>query len=193
MRKKNKILNCVKFVFLGILVLMLIIMISLIVKSRLYPDEIPGLFGYKPLIVASDSMQPSILSGDLVIVKQVDAEELMPGDVIAFKENNGTVTVHRVVDTITSKGEVYFETKGDNRATTDAALTVGENVVGKFSSRIGGLGNFILVIASPLGFAVLLLSTMLLFLIGLAAVNNFERMGKKGRILKREEQPLFYA
>lgn len=179
MKKKNRILNCVKFVFLGILVLILIMMLVLIVKSRLYPDEIPGLFGYKPLIVASDSMLPDIISGDLVIVKQIDVEELMTGDVIAFKDNNGTVTVHRIVDTISSKGEVYFETKGDNRTTTDAALTAGENVVGKFSSRIGGLGNIILIIASPLGFAVLLLSTMLLFLIGLAAVNNFERMGKK--------------
>ena len=179
MKKKNKILKYVEFVFLGILILILIVMLSLIVKSRLYPDEIPGLFGYKPLIVASDSMQPNIISGDLVIVKQIDAEELMTGDVIAFKENNGTVTVHRIVDMITSKGEVYFETKGDNRTTTDAALTAGESVVGKFSSRIVGLGNFILVIASPLGFAVLLLSTLLLFLIGLAAVNNFERMGTK--------------
>ena len=179
MKKKNKILKYVEFVFLGILILILIVMLSLIVKSRLYPDEIPGLFGYKPLIVASDSMQPNIISGDLVIVKQIDAEKLMTGDVIAFKENNGTVTVHRIVDMITSKGEVYFETKGDNNTTTDAALTAGENVVGKFSSRIGGLGDIILVIASPLGFAVLLLSTMLLFLIGLAAVNNFERMGKK--------------
>ena len=179
MKKKNKLLSCVKFVFLGILALILILMLALIVKSNLYPDEVPGLFGYKPVIVASDSMQPSVLAGDLVIVKQVDAEELMTGDVIAFKENNGTVTVHRIVDMITSKGEVYFETKGDNNTTTDAALTAGENVVGKFSSRIGGLGDIILVIASPLGFAVLLLSTMLLFLIGLAAVNNFERMGKK--------------
>ena len=179
MKKKNKVLKYAEFVFLGILILILIVMLSLIVKSRLYPDEIPGLFGYKPLIVASDSMQPSVLAGDLVIVKQVDAEELMTGDVIAFKENNGTVTVHRIVDMITSKGEVYFETKGDNRTTTDAALTAGESVVGKFSSRIVGLGNVILVIASPLGFAVLLLSTLLLFLIGLAAVNNFERMGTK--------------
>lgn len=179
MKKKNRILSCVKFVFLGILVLILIMMLVLIVKSRLYPDEMPGLFGYKPVIVASDSMQPSVLAGDLVIVKQVDEDELKAGEIIAYKENNGTVTVHRIVDMISSKGEVYFETKGDNNTTTDAALTAGESVVGKFSSRIVGLGNFILVIASPLGFAVLLLSTMLLFLIGLAAVNNFERMGTK--------------
>lgn len=179
MKKKNKLLRCVKFVSLGILALILILMLALVVKSNLYPDEVPGLFGYKPLIVASDSMQPDIISGDLVILKQVDAAELKTGDIIARKENDGTVTVSRIVDMISSKGEVYFETKGDNNTTADEELTAGEDVVGKYSSRIGGLGDIILVIASPLGFAVLLLSTMLLFLIGLAVFNHFERMEKK--------------
>lgn len=82
-----------------IVVSVIILLISGIVfiKSKKNQDEVPSIFGYKPFIVLSGSMATEICKGDLVIVKKVDAKELKENDIIAFRDNENYVVLHRIV------------------------------------------------------------------------------------------------
>ena len=86
----HNILTVVGTVLCVILVPILIINITLIIKSFTNKDEVPSVGGIFPLIVLTDSMYPEIESGDLIINKTIDPEDVKNGDVISFFDPAGT-------------------------------------------------------------------------------------------------------
>lgn len=141
----QKVLTIVGVVLCVILVPILIINVTLIVKSYVNKDEVPGIGGVKPLIVLTDSMAPKIKSGDLIICKEADADDIEKGDIISFFDpaGNGTsVVTHRVIEVINNEdGTVSFRTRGDNNNTEDKVLVPQANLVGEYKSRIPLAGH----------------------------------------------------
>lgn len=140
-----------------ILLPILIINVSLIVKSYTNSDEVPSIGGHLPLIVLTDSMYPVIQSGDLIICKTVNPEEVKEEDVIAFFDpaGNGTsVVTHRVIEVTQENGEIAFRTKGDANNAEDTALAPGENLVGIYQTRIAGAGNVAMFMQTTTGLVV---------------------------------------
>ena len=116
--KKTEIMGLIlKIVFLIIVIPIILMSIIVMIKANKYPDKIPDIFGYKPMIVLSGSMETAIYTGDLVFVKIVDTDKLNVGDVIAFRNEVDTVTTHRIINIADKNGKRYFETKGDNNNT----------------------------------------------------------------------------
>ena len=116
--KKTEIMGLIlKIVFLIIVIPIILMSIIVMIKANKYPDKIPDIFGYKPMIVLSGSMETAIYTGDLVFVKIVDTDKLNVGDVIAFRNEVDTVTTHRIINIVDKNGKIYFETKGDNNNT----------------------------------------------------------------------------
>jgi signal peptidase len=76
-------------------------------------------------------MLPTISSGDLVLVKEVDVEKLEQGDVIAFREGTSVVT-HRIVEVMNEGDAKRFRTKGDNNNVADPLLVRPEMVEGVY-------------------------------------------------------------
>ena len=74
MKEKNgllqKIVGAVGIALCVVFVPLLLINVTLIVKSYTSPDKVPDFLGYKPFIVLSGSMEPSIMTGDMVFVKE---------------------------------------------------------------------------------------------------------------------------
>lgn len=176
MKQKKKIYKKASFwltlVALIIMVPILLINIYIIVKANTNPDEIPGVFGYKPMIVMSGSMETSIYTGDLIFTKVVDPETLKEGDIIAFREEDNYVTTHRIISIKEVNGEKYFETKGDNNNTADQNLVSFEAVEGIYISRIAGLGNVLMFLQQPLGLAVVLLVILVVGIIVFAITGS---------------------
>lgn len=154
---RHKIFTILGTILCIILIPILIINITLIIKSYTNADEVPSVGGYLPLIVLTDSMYPEIESGDLIICHTIDAEDVKEGDVIAFFDpaGNGTsIVTHRVVEIVEENGTYSFRTRGDNNNTEDKDLVPGENLVGIYKSRIGGAGNVALFMQSTTGLIV---------------------------------------
>ena len=76
------------------------IIISVFIQTKVSPEKIPSIFGYKPFIVLSGSMEAEIYKGDLAIVKNVDATTLKKNDIIAFRDEEGYVVTHRIVKVV---------------------------------------------------------------------------------------------
>lgn len=163
----HKILTIVGSVLCVILVPILIINLTLIVKSYVNKDEVPSIGGVLPLIVLTDSMYPDIKSGDLIICNKIDAEDVKVDDVISFFDpaGNGTsIVTHRVIEIIVEEdGSLKFRTRGDNNNTEDKDLVPAENLVGIYKSRIAGAGHIAMFMQSTAGLIVCVVLPIILF------------------------------
>lgn len=156
-KDSNKVLTILGIVLCVILAPILIMNVTMIIKSFINPDKVPTLGGYAPMIVLTDSMYPKIKSGDLIMVKSADPESVQVGDVIAFFDpaGNGTsVVTHRVVQVV-NEGGLQFQTKGDANNTEDPSLVPAANLVGKWTGMdIRGAGNVAMFLQTTPGLIV---------------------------------------
>ena len=140
-----------------ILIPILVINVTLIIKSFTNSDEVTKIGGYCPLIVLTGSMEPEIKSGDLIICKQIDGEQVKVDDVIAFfdpSSSQNSVLTHRVVEVVTVDGALSFKTKGDANNSEDNDLVPADNLVGLYRFKISGAGNVAMFMQTPVGLVV---------------------------------------
>jgi signal peptidase len=160
----NRIMSVLGLVLTVVLIPILIINITMIAKSFLYPDQVPSFLGYKPFIVLSGSMEPEFYSGDIVVIKEVNVDTLQEKDVIAFKKGESVIT-HRIMD-ITEKDNVrQYVTKGDKNNMDDNITVTDEMVEGKYLLRIAQLGNVAMFMQTPVGILIFVVFPLILFII----------------------------
>ncbi len=151
-----------------ILIPILIINCTLIIKSYTNKDEVPSIGGIFPMIVLTDSMEPVIQSGDLIICHTADAESIQVGDVISFFDpagNGSSVVTHRVEEVTTDEnGDLAWVTKGDANNTADQALVTADDLVGIYKSRIPGLGNVAIFMQTTQGLILCVICPIILLI-----------------------------
>lgn len=149
-----------------ILVPILLVNLFIIFQSKTNKDAVPSIFGYKPFIVLSGSMESDIHKGDLIITKNVKKETLKVEDIIAFRDSAGTITTHRIIDVVEKDGKRSFITKGDNNSTQDRNLVSEDAVEGIYVGRIPGLGSMMDKLAQPTTIIILILGVTIIFVVG---------------------------
>jgi signal peptidase len=97
-----------------------------------------GLLGVQPQVVNGVSMEPSMHTGDMVIVKDVDVEDLKVDDIIQFRVGE-TRIFHRIIEVEQTPGGYVFVTQGDNNNTPDDPI-LEEQVEGKVVYTIPDIG-----------------------------------------------------
>jgi signal peptidase len=130
--------------------------------------------GSSPLmVISSQSMRPTLEYGDLILMKGSKTEDLVTGDIIAFKVPSpydrvaSSPTVHRVVGKWSENGEIYFKTKGDGNSEPDSWTVPADNVLGTYAQlKIPYVGSLVIFLKSPFGLALLILCLFLVFLYG---------------------------
>lgn len=162
----HKVLTIVGIVLCILLIPILLINLTLIAKSYINKDDVPNIGGTTPLIVLTDSMYPIIESGDLIICKGAEPEEIQVGDVIAFFDpagNGTTIVTHRVIEVTEQNGELAWRTKGDNNNTEDRLAVTADKLVAVYEgTRIPGFGNVALFMQSTPGLIVCVVCPILL-------------------------------
>lgn len=90
---------------------------------------IPIIWGYKPLVIISGSMEPTLKVGGILYYKEIDKSEYKVNDIVVFKSNKYLIS-HRIVE----KTHNGFITKGDanknidsNKVLFNKALGIGTN------------------------------------------------------------------
>lgn len=149
-----------------ILIPILLANIFIIIQSKTNKNAVPSVFGYKPFIVLSGSMESDIHKGDLIITKKVNTDKLKVDDIIAFRDAAGTITTHRIIDIVEKDGKNSYITKGDNNSTQDRNLVSEDDVEGIYVGRIPGLGSLMDKLSQPTTIIILLLGVTVIFVIG---------------------------
>lgn len=121
-----------KVKFKGMLVPMIIIMALTYFYS--------GYFRFYAIAIASGSMTPEILKGDVVIVDQkLPHKQLELEDVIAYRKED-IIVVHRLVKRLEVGGEYIYYTKGDANSNIDDIMIKDDMIIGKVVKRIPYVG-----------------------------------------------------
>ena len=120
----------------------IIINLILIIGSYTSPEEIPGVLGFRPVIVLSGSMEPAIQTGDMILLHKADSSQLKEGDVICYLVSGKAIT-HRIVEITTGEdGQTRYITQGDANNTADQQAVTADQIQGIWKGiRIGGLGD----------------------------------------------------
>lgn len=126
-RKLNIILASLSAAFT--LVLVLIAVYSLVCSLQERCHGIPFfLLGWKPVIVLSDSMEPTYTSGDILLVREKN-ETPDVNDIVMFKQRNfgmNTYVTHRII----GKDASGYITKGDANNASDPGRITETDIVG---------------------------------------------------------------
>lgn len=194
----EKFVKVVTIIVLVILIPIIFVNGVIIADSVIHPDEVPSFFGWKPFIVLSGSMETEIMTGDLVVTKEINTSKLKEGDVIAFKKD-GYVTTHRIESIENVDGETRYITKGDNNNVEDEGYVTEDMVEGIFKSKITGLGNLAMFVQTPSGMVIALsIPLILLILVQVSDGRNDRKkliqkqddMEKELQRLKQENEDL---
>lgn len=106
----------------------LICSIAVVVNFRRTGQE-AFIFGYRPIMVTTGSMEPYIMTNGMALTKKVTClEQLEPGDVISFHVTQDDGRTVRITHRIESIEDGVITTKGDNNRVADAYPLTIDNV-----------------------------------------------------------------
>ena len=143
----RKILNITGYVIFAVI---LVAVASLFLSSKFSEKQ-----GIEIKIVKSGSMEPSIKTGGIVVMKPVRVYRV--GDVITFgKDTKAQIpTSHRIVSERQDKGATYYTTKGDTNEEADPREVADSEILGKVIFSVPYAGYVLDFARQPAGFILL--------------------------------------
>ena len=167
-----------------------------------------SIFGVKFYIVQTDSMSKSennkdmdihFNAGDIVLIKDLsdnEKAELKAGEVIAFISTNSVSYMETVTHMIrevkyNDDGKIVgFVTYGTNTGTNDEKVVEPEYILGKYTGKLPGVGNFFAFVKSTPGYIVCILVPFLLLILynGVNVIRLFRRYKKEQTAVMEAER-----
>lgn len=179
-----------------VVLLAVFMMVFTIVSVTTFNSNQRTLFGYRALIVMSDSMSATDFSaGDLVLTRYVEPDTLQPGDIIAYSsldpDSYGETITHKIRSrTTNASGEPGFVTYGTTTDTDDAIVVTYPYVLGKYTGRIPKAGSFFLFLKTTPGYIVCILLPFLLLILmeGVHCIRLFKQYKSEQQTELNEER-----
>lgn len=128
---KNSILGKILKVIWKIIKLLIelfIVFIALVIITQKVTNNEHSFLGFRIFNVATGSMEPQYMVGDILISKERDPKEIKVGDNIVYMgtvgEYNGRIITHKVIDiTYDENGDCLYHTKGIANTVEDPVVT----------------------------------------------------------------------
>lgn len=147
--KKRKVLSLIATLFTALIVALTAYVVVSIVIARVQDRDV-SLFGYSFGIVMTNSMEPEISVGDLIIFTHEGIENVEEGDYIVFVAGEGFDSairgqnvVHMAEEIVVGEGvSLSIITRGTNNAAQDEYPVTEENFVGLCVFHSSGWGAF---------------------------------------------------
>lgn len=186
----KKVLSILKSVVTWLIAALAVcMMIFTVVSVNTFDRNDRNIFGYKAFIVLSDSMSKTDFdAGDVVLVKEVDPSTLQAGDIISYQstnpENYGETVTHKIRElTKDAEGNPGFITYGTTTDANDENIVTYSFVLGKYQTRLPGVGKFFQFLKTTPGYIVCILLPFLLLIL-MQGINSIRLFRK----YKREQQ-----
>lgn len=118
--------------------------------------------GYRSYLVQSGSMEPAIMTGDVVVIQNRNTYQI--NDVVTFTMTTGRIVTHRIV-TVNQGGVKTYSTKGDANRTGDEDTITEQQIIGKVILVIPKLGYIVAFCKSRSGLLYLLILPALVLIL----------------------------
>lgn len=162
---KNLILKFLNLLSIIVILFSIMVLLKVVITRS---GEAPEFMGYSLFRVMSGSMEPTMPTNCLIIVKKIDPSTLRVGDVISFYSRDpelmGAINTHRITDIECVDGKYVFRTKGDANYEADSYPTMQEDVIGKVIHSSVALGKLVRLLSNPLVFAPVIMIPLMIML-----------------------------
>jgi signal peptidase I len=120
--------------------------------------------GYRPLVIKSGSMAPTIGVGSVVVSVSVHPLQVRPGTIVTFRDPalGQQLVTHRVVRMQRAGQTVDFVTKGDANHTAEHWTVPVSGTIGREVLVIPSVGRWLTMLNLPLARVIEILGTMVL-------------------------------
>ena len=173
-RTKNEIIEDV--IFYVFIMPLVVITAAILLQTIIHPDKIPNIFGYKMFIVLDGNMEQSISYGDLTFTKNIDTNKLRVNDIIAFRNVEEKVTIHKISEINEENSEKIFVMQAKTNETNDTKYVKEDAVEGILINKIDKIGLIIMYLQEPFVFIFI---ACFIIIIGLILYYNAQGKEKK--------------
>jgi len=156
-------------------------------------NYVPFIAKYDHYIIATNSMEPVINVGDIVIINtDVELDNLEEGQIIAFYadirgDGKEVVVVHYLYSITETDGVRTYRTKPEISDDIDPWTLVDEDIVGTHEASIRKIGPFILFAQSTIGRIVIIVDVIVIYII-LSVFSSSKKSKKPNNQIKTEDQ-----
>ena len=136
-------------------ILLLLYFIDLKTKEN-KADWVAPLYG--AYVIASGSMEPTIMTYDAIVTKRVDSNKLDVNDIITYRSedpySSGVMITHRIIAIDYENGERLYTLKGDDNNTSDRLKVKSNQIYGKVVMVIPKIGYIQQILATSYGWII---------------------------------------
>lgn len=162
-RRNSVLLKFGKIIINIILIILTVLSIFYIVATKLSPTDAPKFFGYKPYVILTNSMVPTLPVGSLVIDHAIDEDDPIPENTpITFKaelQGQEVFVTHyfRYIDQSDGYDRYMTQGEGYQEGQYDEFEIHREDIVGTYAFHIPYLGRVAMFLQSPAALTMFLL------------------------------------
>ena len=180
--KKSKIISSILTAFCVIFCLSIVVEV-IVANNNQRP---PRFFGYSISYVPTNSMEPTINSGDYILFYKATFDEVIVDEVIIYRSNEGIMKGNFSVHRVKEKYDDYLIAKGDFNTLPDTEKVTEDMVLGKYITTIEFLNIFSSSGSRTTVFIVLFL--VMISMIGLQFVSVITKYKKDKLELEKKEK-----
>lgn len=181
---KKLFFHLINIVSVIIIVMAVCVLLTVVLTKS---GEAPNIFGYSVFRVLTGSMEPTIETNSLIVVKRTDPSEIKKDDIISFyskdPSHGGAVNTHRVVSAEQDGEQWCYTTKGDANQVVDSYITTSNELIGKVVFTSHPLGILVRLLANPLIFIPVILIPLFIILF-----TNLIRTIRLAKQMAKEEE-----
>lgn len=182
--------KALKCLFNIIAFLLAILLAVYIIGMHFFPEQLKDIVGYQTFVILTDSMEPTIPVGSLVLVKNIkEDQEITEDTIISFhvdRLGNDSVFTHYFKKKEKDEtGQMRYYTQAENADRYDEYTIYREDLLGTYVFHVPFAGRFILFLQSP--FALLEFGIILFIMIVYSIL--WDKFDKEEKRFNGEEEP----
>ena len=171
-KKKSKVLNVVLDIILVIVIFLAASVTIVSLSTR--ENGVANIMGFIPFSIQSPSMSGTVETGDLIITKKYNDQELKVNDIISFfaiEEDQTIIKTHRIVEIVNNNGIITYTTKGDANNEVDSVGVSKLDIVSVYEAdgykgtHVSGLGKVLDFFKSKYGFLLCIILPLFVFFV----------------------------
>lgn len=153
---------------LGTAILVILIAVIIVMFNARISGEAPNVFGYQVFRVSSGSMEPKLMIGDVIIVKDVEPEKIEVGDIVTYKGEVGDLDdkfiTHQIIATPEYvDGEYQFQTQGTAQGTIADPIWYEDQLIGVYVCKVPYIDSIYNFFLQPYGLITFVVVIIVLF------------------------------
>lgn len=153
---------------LGTVILVILIAVIIVMFNARISGEAPNVFGYQVFRVSSGSMEPKLMIGDVIIVKDVEPEKIEVGDIVTYKGEVGDLDdkfiTHQIIATPEYvDGEYQFQTQGTALGTIADPIWYEDQLIGVYVCKVPYIDSIYNFFLQPYGLITFVVVIIVLF------------------------------